>query len=224
MTPLPDRRKVVVTGIGAVTPLGIGATTLHDRWAEGVVGIEDGAGRSSEFEPKDHLSVKEARRLDRFSQFAVVAAGEALAQAGWDGEPPYDPLSVGCVIATGIGGQATVEAQLDVMRGKGAKAVSPLGIPQYMPNAAAGALGMYWGTPSGETIFAPRSRITSCWISTVSMPPIPVPITQPIRIGSYGSSSPHPASDTASADATSASCETRSSRRASLTDRNSVGS
>jgi 3-oxoacyl-[acyl-carrier-protein] synthase II len=142
MTPLPDRRKVVVTGIGAVTPLGIGASTLHDRWADGVVGIVDGAGRSSDFDPKDHLSVKEARRLDRFSQFALVAAGEATAQAGWEGEPPYDPLTVGCVIATGIGGQNTVEAQLDVMRQKGAKAVSPLGIPAYMPNAAVAAVTM----------------------------------------------------------------------------------
>ncbi|HEX3834761.1 MAG TPA: beta-ketoacyl-ACP synthase II [Solirubrobacteraceae bacterium] len=142
MSSLPDRRKVVVTGIGAVTPLGIGATTLHDRWADGVVGIEDGAGRSREFAPEDHLSIKEARRLDRFAQFALVAAGEALAQAGWDGEPPYDPLTVGCVMATGIGGQNSVETQLDVMRAKGAKAVSPLGIPQYMPNAAAAAVTM----------------------------------------------------------------------------------
>src|SRR5450631_4187060 len=142
MTPLPDRRKVVVTGIGAVTPLGIGATTLHDRWADGVVGIDDGAGRSREFDPKDHLSVKEARRLDRFAQFALVAAGAALDQAGWDGAPPYDPLTVGCVMATGIGGQNSVETQLDVMREKGAKAVSPLGIPQYMPNAAAAAVTM----------------------------------------------------------------------------------
>ncbi|MEA2212796.1 MAG: 3-oxoacyl-[acyl-carrier-protein] synthase, partial [Solirubrobacteraceae bacterium] len=84
---------------------------------------------------------KEARRLDRFSQFALVAASEALTQAGWE-EPPYDPLRVGCVIATGIGGQFTVESQLDVMREKGPKMVSPLGIPQYMPNAAAAAVSM----------------------------------------------------------------------------------
>jgi 3-oxoacyl-[acyl-carrier-protein] synthase II len=142
MTPLPDRRKVVVTGIGAVTPLGVGASTLHDRWAAGECGISDGAGRSSDFDPTEHLSVKEARRLDRFSQFAVVAAGEAVQQAGWDGEPPYDPLSVGCVIATGIGGQYTVETQLDVLREKGPKLVSPLGIPQYMPNAATAAVTM----------------------------------------------------------------------------------
>ncbi len=138
----PDRRKVVVTGIGAVTPLGIGADTLHDRWAQGDCGIEDGAGACSDFDPKEFLSIKEARRLDRFAQFAVVASGEAIAQAGWDGEPPYDPLRVGCVLATGIGGQRTIEAQLEVMRERGAKMVSPLGIPQYMPNAAAAAVSM----------------------------------------------------------------------------------
>jgi 3-oxoacyl-[acyl-carrier-protein] synthase II len=139
---MPDRRKVVVTGLGAVSPLGLGATTLHDRWAEGEVGIVDGAGACREFDPKDHLSIKEARRLDRFAQLAVVAAGEAVAQAGWDGEQPYDPLRLGCVLATGIGGQSTIETQLDVMRLRGAKMVSPLGIPQYMPNAAAAAVTM----------------------------------------------------------------------------------
>ncbi len=142
MTPSPARRRVVVTGLGAVTPLGVGAETLHDRWAQGVCGIADGAGTCREFDPKDFLSVKEARRLDRFSQFAVVASGEAVAQAGWDGESPYDPLRIGCVIATGIGGIDTVETQHDVMRNRGAKMVSPLGIPQYMPNAAAAAVSM----------------------------------------------------------------------------------
>ena len=142
MTPLPDRRRVVVTGLGAITPLGVGASTLHDRWAQGVVGIEEGAGRCRDYDAQDHLSVKEARRLDRFAQFAVIASSEAIEQSGWDGEPPYDPLRVGCVIATGIGGQSTIEAQLDIMRERGAKMVSPLGIPQYMPNAAAAAVSM----------------------------------------------------------------------------------
>jgi 3-oxoacyl-[acyl-carrier-protein] synthase II len=140
--PRPDRRRVVVTGIGAVTPLGVGAGPLHERWAQGVVGIADGAGYSREFEAKDHLSVKQARRLDRFAQFALVAASEAVGQAGWEEEPPYDPLDVGCVIASGIGGQATVESQLDVLRERGPKAVSPLGIPMYMPNAATAAVTM----------------------------------------------------------------------------------
>jgi 3-oxoacyl-[acyl-carrier-protein] synthase II len=139
------RRRVVITGMGAVTPLGVGARTLHERWASGVSGIADGAGACDEFEPKDHLSIKEIRRLDRFSQLALVAAGEALAQAGWEDEIPYDSLRVGCVIATGIGGQHTIETQLDVMRDKGPRMVSPLGIPQYMPNAAAAAVSMKYG-------------------------------------------------------------------------------
>ena len=136
------KRRVVVTGVGAVTPLGVGALALHERWASGVVGIEDGAGRCGDFEPADHLSIKEIRRLDRFSQLALVAAAEAVSQAGWAEESPYDPMRIGCVIATGIGGQATVEAQLDVLREQGPKRLSPLGIPAYMPNAAAAAVSM----------------------------------------------------------------------------------
>jgi 3-oxoacyl-[acyl-carrier-protein] synthase II len=138
-------RRVVITGLGAVTPLGIGARTLHERWANGVCGIVDGAGSCSDFEPKDFLSIKEIRRLDRFSQFAMVAAAEALFQAGWEDELPYDPLRIGCVLATGIGGIETVETQHDMMRDRGAKMVSPLGIPQYMPNAGAAAVSMKYG-------------------------------------------------------------------------------
>ncbi|MHB8659246.1 MAG: beta-ketoacyl-[acyl-carrier-protein] synthase family protein [Solirubrobacteraceae bacterium] len=139
------RRRVLITGLGAVTPLGVGARALHERWAQGVCGIADGAGACREFEAKDFLSAKEIRRLDRFSQLAVVASDEAIAQAGWAGGLPYDPLRVGCIIATGIGGIATVESQHDVMREKGAKMVSPLGIPQYMPNAGAAAVSMRHG-------------------------------------------------------------------------------
>ncbi len=142
------RRTVVITGVGAVTPLGVGARSLHERWAAGTCGIVDGAGSVTAYEPAEHLSIKEARRLDRFSQFALVAAAEALAQAGWDtaaGDLPYDRTRVGCVVATGIGGIQTVETQHDVMRDRGARMVSPLGIPAYMPNAAAAAVSMKHG-------------------------------------------------------------------------------
>ncbi len=145
MSPSTAKRRVVVTGLGAVTPLGIGAETLHDRWADGTCGIVDGSAACREFEAKELLSVKEVRRMDRFAQLAVIASAEAVAQAGWDGEPPYDSLRVGCVIATGIGGIDTVETQHDVMRDRGTKMVSPLGIPQYMPNAAAAAVSMKHG-------------------------------------------------------------------------------
>ena len=90
------KRDVVVTGVGAVTPLGVGARTLHERWSAGTSGIEDGEGACTEFEPTEHLSVKEVRRADRFTQFALVASDEALEEAGWDGELPYDPRRIGC--------------------------------------------------------------------------------------------------------------------------------
>ncbi|MBV9606494.1 MAG: beta-ketoacyl-ACP synthase II [Solirubrobacterales bacterium] len=139
------KRRVVITGLGAVTPLGVGVDALFDRWAAGECGILDGAGACTDFEPSELLSVKEVRRLDRFSQFALVAAAEAIGGAGWDGELPYDPFRAGCVVATGIGGIQTVENQLDIQRERGAGRMSPLGIPAQMSNAAAAAISMKYG-------------------------------------------------------------------------------
>ena len=135
-------RTVVITGVGAVTPLGVGARTLHERWSAGQSGIEDGFGRASEFEPKEHLSTKEVRRSDRFTQLALAAAREALEDAGWDGEPPYDPDRAASVIGTGIGGIGTLEAQHIVMRDEGPEKISPLSIPLLMANAASGVVAM----------------------------------------------------------------------------------
>ena len=112
---------VVVTGIGAVTPLGVGARSLHERWTAGTSGIEDGEGACSEFEPTEHLSVKEVRRADRFTQFALVSSDEALKEAGWDGELPYDSKRIGCVIGTGIGGIGTLTHNHQVMLEEGAE-------------------------------------------------------------------------------------------------------
>jgi 3-oxoacyl-[acyl-carrier-protein] synthase II len=138
-------RDVVITGVGAVSPLGVGARTLIERWTAGESGIADGVGRCSDFEPTDFMTRREARRADRFTQLALAAAGEALAQAGWDDALPYDGTEVGCVIGTGIGGIATIEDQHSVLLERGAGALSPLCVPQMMPNAAAGAVAMRYG-------------------------------------------------------------------------------
>ena len=160
---MPDKRRAVITGIGAITPLGVGARPLHERWARGVSGVSvrDGqaGGYCREFDPAEHLSVKEARRLDRFAQFAVVAADEAIADAGWSDGSPFDPMRVGLIMATGIGGFTTVQTNLDVMREKGPMRISPLGIPMYMPNAAAAAVSMRHGI-QGQT-FAIASACAS---------------------------------------------------------------
>jgi 3-oxoacyl-[acyl-carrier-protein] synthase II len=136
---------VVVTGIGAVTPLGIGASALHERWAAGIVGIADGEGRCREFTATEHLSVKEARRADRFTQFALVASDEALAGAGWAEELPYDASEIGSIIGTGIGGIGTIEANDALLAANGPKGVSPLAVPLMMGNAAAAAVSMRHG-------------------------------------------------------------------------------
>jgi 3-oxoacyl-[acyl-carrier-protein] synthase II len=139
-------RRVVITGVGAVTPLGIGSDTLIDRWIAGETGIEDGFGRCLAFEPADFLSKKEVRRADRFTQMAIVAGDEAIGQAfGPDGTLPYDPYRVGCVIATGIGGLVSLEREQEKLITKGPKAVSPLAVPLMMGNAAAAAVSMRHG-------------------------------------------------------------------------------
>jgi 3-oxoacyl-[acyl-carrier-protein] synthase II len=137
--------EVVVTGVGAVTPLGAGAPALYERWAAGVVGIEDGEGRCRDFVATDHLSVKDARRADRFTQLALVASIEALADAGWEGGLPYDAMAVGSIVGTGIGGIGTIEANDLLLFENGPKAVSPLAVPLMMGNAAAAAVSMRHG-------------------------------------------------------------------------------
>jgi 3-oxoacyl-[acyl-carrier-protein] synthase II len=134
-------RRVAITGVGAVTPLGVGAAALTERWTAGESGIEDGLGRCSEFEPADHLTRRQVRRTDRFTQLALVAATEAVGQAGL-ADAPYDRAEIGSVIGTGIGGLATIESQHVTLREKGQGAVSPHCVPQMMANSAAGALAI----------------------------------------------------------------------------------
>jgi 3-oxoacyl-[acyl-carrier-protein] synthase II len=137
------KREIVVTGLGAVTPLGVGARTLHERWTAGTSGIEDGEGACTEFEPTEYLSVKEVRRADRFTQMALVSSDEALAEAGWDGgELPYEASRVGSIIGTGIGGIGTLTHNHQVMLEQGPGKVSPLAIPLMMGNAGSGAVAM----------------------------------------------------------------------------------
>jgi len=135
-------REVVITGVGAVSPLGVGARTLHERWSAGVVGIEDGKGRALEFEPTEHLSVKEVRRADRFTQFALVSGDEALAEAGWGDELPYEADRIASILGTGIGGIGTLERGKEILIESGANKVPPLSVPLMMSNAAAAAISM----------------------------------------------------------------------------------
>ena len=135
--------RVLITGVGAVSPLGNSARELHEGWLAGRSGIADGLGACTEFDSTEFMTVKEARRSDRFAQLAIAAGAQAVADAGWDGvEPPADPTDIGCVIGSGIGGMWTFESQCEVLRDRGPERVSPLAIPLIMGNAAAGLVAM----------------------------------------------------------------------------------
>jgi 3-oxoacyl-[acyl-carrier-protein] synthase II len=138
-------RDVVITGVGAVTPLGVGAPALNERWTAGACGIRDGEAPCADFVPTDHMSTKQARRADRSTQLAITAGSEALADAGWADELPYDAELIGCVLGTGIGGIETLESNHDHLRDGGPDSVSPLGVPLMMCNAGSAALSLRHG-------------------------------------------------------------------------------
>jgi len=131
---------VVVTGLGAVTPLGVGAAALHERWSAGDCGIVDGEAPCADFDPLRALDRKVARRSDRFTQFALVAADEALAHAGLNGSA--DRERIGCILGTGIGGIGTLEHNHEALVLRGPGAVSPLAVPLMMGNAGAAAVAL----------------------------------------------------------------------------------
>jgi 3-oxoacyl-[acyl-carrier-protein] synthase II len=140
------RGQVLITGVGVVSPLGVGAERLYQGWLAGRSGIESGLGVCTDFEPSEFMTVKEARRSDRFAQLALAAGALALADAGWDSDsPPCDPADVGCVIGSGIGGIGSLEGSHDALRDRGPGRVPPLTIPLIMGNAASGLLAMRHG-------------------------------------------------------------------------------
>lgn len=134
---------VAITGVGAVTPLGIGAKELFSGWLAGRTAIADGEARC-DFDPADFLSRREVRNADRFAAFAIVAADEAVEQAGWRKNPP-NPERTGCVIATAAGGMQALEEERQRFLDGGPMAVSPLGATRHMPNGAAAMLSIRYG-------------------------------------------------------------------------------
>lgn len=132
-------RRVVVTGLGVVGPCGIG----RDAFWHGLLGpAPEGNREVHDFDPSSALGPKEARRTDRFAQMAIVAAEEALEQAGTLGA---DPDRSGVILGTGIGGLNTLEDQIVVCHEKGEKRVSPFLVPMMMGNAGAASLSMRYG-------------------------------------------------------------------------------
>lgn len=149
-------KRVVVTGVGAVTPLGIGAQTTWEGLLAGRSGIRtiqhwdasnlevQIAGEVEGFVPKDHMDFKLAKRMDRFAQFGVASAREAIEQSGLvinDGNAER----VAVVVNTGGGGIPTIEHDVNQMHDKGQRYVSPLLIPLFAPNMASCQVSIAFG-------------------------------------------------------------------------------
>jgi len=140
MSPAP----AAITGVGAVTPLGVGADVLHERWRAGESGLSDGQGVCEDFDPTKVLSRKEVHRTHRFVQLATVAGDEAIRQA-WGGELPYAPERISCILGCAFGGTELVcEQYVSYQRG-GEDAVWPLTVPASMGNAPTAMLAIRYG-------------------------------------------------------------------------------
>jgi len=151
------RRRVAVTGLGSVTPLGNDVPTIWNALVAG----RSGAGPITRFdparlpvrfacevkgfEPGQYMEKKEIRRFDLFAQFAMAAAAQALADAGLPDLGGVDPTRTGVIIGTGTGGIATFEDQCRTNLEKGPDRVSPFFVPMFMPNVASAVISMRWG-------------------------------------------------------------------------------
>jgi 3-oxoacyl-[acyl-carrier-protein] synthase II len=150
--------RIAITGYGVVAPCGIG----KEAFWKGLIGPGFTGLRSIELQDWDPLpyfdSPKDARRSDRCEQFALAAAGEALAQSG---TLPYDSSRIGTIFGTGIGGLRTLEEQVIVRFEKGERRVSPFLVPMMMSNASGAAISMRYGFQGpAETV------CTACAAST----------------------------------------------------------
>lgn len=162
------KRRVVITGLGVVTSLSCQVEDLFSR----VLACESGihslkifdtmhfdvrfGGDLWDWNPTSHIDFREMKRLDRFSQFAMVAAQDAVADSGLDftKEQPY---RCGVVVGSGIGGLNEIEEQLQRMFKKGPERVSPLSVPRMMHNAASGNISIKFGVRGPSTTI-----ITAC--------------------------------------------------------------
>ncbi|WP_329277471.1 beta-ketoacyl-ACP synthase II [Streptomyces sp. NBC_01451] len=160
----PTNRTVVVTGIGATTPLGGDAASTWEGLVAGKSGVrpleQEWAAEQAvriaaqiAVEPSEVIPRPQARRLDRSAQFALIAAKEAWADAGFTDrageDPAVDPDRLGAVIASGIGGVTTLLDQYDVMKEKGVRRVSPHTVPMLMPNSPSANVGLLVGARAG---------------------------------------------------------------------------
>jgi len=169
------KKRVVITGMGAITPL---ANTVNEYW-EGLLAGRSGIGALTRFDPADYdvkiagecrnfdpshyIEGKQAKRLDRFAQFAIASAIDAVSHSGID-ISNEDPYRVGVIVGSGIGGIHEFQTQLQRLRNKGPSKISAFTIPKLMVNAASGNIAIHFN------ISGPSSAVaTACASATNAM-------------------------------------------------------
>ena len=169
------KNRVVITGAGVVSPLGNTREMFWENIKEGTCGIDritrfelvDGfdvtlAAEVKEFDAAKYIDKREQRRLDRFSQYAIYAAKEAVVDAGLDMEQE-DATKVGVIVGSGIGGIFTIEQEVEKYLTKGPKRVSPFFVPMVITNMVAGNVGIYVGAKGiCTTIVTACASATHC--------------------------------------------------------------
>ena len=162
------KRRVVVTGMGAVTPVGNDVATMWESLLTGRSGAAPithfdatnfevrFACEVKNFDPLQFMERKEAKRADQFTQYAVAAAKQAMVNAGFGDGTGYDPFNTGVIVGSGIGGLKIFEEQHDVYRQRGPSKISPFFIPMFISDIAAGIVSMQWGAkgPNYATVSA----------------------------------------------------------------------
>lgn len=167
--------RVVITGIGAITPIGNNVETFWNGIKEGVCGIDyiksfdttdykvKIAAEVKDFDPKPVMGVKEARRADKFCQMAICASEEAINDSKLD-LSSIDHTRFGVIVGSGIGGFSTIEKEFNTLMKKGPRMVSPFFVPMSIINMASGNIAIRYGA-KGIT----NSSVTACASGTNSI-------------------------------------------------------
>lgn len=168
-------RRVVVTGMGAITPIGNSVEEFWNGIKEGKIGFGPItyfdtadyrcklAAEVKDFDPAQYMDKKSARRMEQFCQFAVAAAGQAISDAGLDMEQE-DPYMVGCSVGSGIGSLQAMEREYDRLKEKGPGRVGPMLVPLMISNMAAGNVSIAYGL-KGKSL----NVVTACATGTHSI-------------------------------------------------------
>src|SRR6476620_11074456 len=159
------KRRVVVTGMGAVTPVGNDVATmweslLHGRSGAAPITHFDAtnfevrfACEVKNFDPLQYMDRKEAKRADQFTQYAVAAAKQAMVNAGFGDGTGYDPFNTGVIVGSGIGGLKIFEESHDVYSQRGPSKIASCFNPMYMSDIADGIVSMQWGAKGPNFAF-----------------------------------------------------------------------